>query len=296
MKLCILSDEQDLDAAQDVLKLIRTLNIPVDAYTIKTHWRADRHRLDEYLASATHIVGIYSNNSIASAWLSFAAGFAFGSEKPLVLYRPSRHPAHAQYLTPFFLVSSLEELSVFFETENREWENINQRREARHSLLELGISFKGDAFAEAVVEGNTHAVTLFLQAGLPPDTMDKKGVPILSLAARQGNKALINLLLEAGASVNQQSEDRGNTALMDAVAGGFTEVCELLLEAGTDVNLKSKDDQTALIISVGKNDVAISGLLLKHGANPDINDKLGFSARKYANLFHNPEMTKLFEP
>lgn len=295
MKLCILSDEQDVDAAQDVIRLIKTLNITVDAYTIKTHWRADVHRLDEYLASATHLVVIYSKNSIASAWLSFAAGFAFGSEKPLVLYRPSRHPAHAQYLTPFFLVSSLEELSVFFESENREWENINQRREARRALLELGISFKGDAFAEAVTEGNAHAVTLFLQAGLPADTLDKKGVPLLSLAARQGNKALIKLLLEAGASVNMQSEDRGNTALMDAVAGGYQEVCKLLLEAGTDVNIKSKDDQTALIIAVGKNDVSGSALLMDHGADPDISDKLGFSARKYANLFHNPEMKKLFE-
>jgi ankyrin repeat protein len=213
----------------------------------------------------------------------------------MVLYRPSRIPFQAPFLAPFFLVLSLEDLSAFMETERSDWASVTERREARRELLELGISFRGDSCAEAVSEGNLHGVELFIRAGFPPDTRDKKGVPILCLAARTGHGGILNLLLTAGASINMQSEDRGNTALMDAAAGGNLQIVEDLLALGADVSIKSKNGQSALIISVGKNDLSISKLLLDAGGDPDDQDKLGFTARKYATLFHNPAMVALFE-
>ncbi|MFQ3547293.1 MAG: ankyrin repeat domain-containing protein [Termitinemataceae bacterium] len=294
MKVLILSDKNDEGQARSILKMLNTLGIAVEAFCIGSRWRVESKRLDEYLNPATHIIVVYSKYSFASSWLSFTAGYALGASKPMLLFRPSREPVQAPYLAPFFLLLSLEDLGSFIETERNEWISIDERRSARRELLELGISIRGDAFADTVREGNAHGVDLFLRAGFPPDTRDKRGVPVLCIAARAGCRSIVDLLIDAGANVNLQAEDRGNTALMDAVAGGFTEIVEDLIEAGTDLDVQSKDGQTALVIAVGKGDVIISRLLVQAGADPDIADKLGLSARKYAQLFHNQEILALF--
>jgi ankyrin repeat protein len=49
------------------------------------------------------------------------------------------------------------------------------------------------------------------------------------------------------------------------------------------------------VLAVGKNNSAMAGVLLEAGANPDLADKLGFTARKYAKLFHDPTMSALFD-
>lgn len=295
MKTFVLCDKEDKNLASDVLRLLKTLSLPATAYSIGEEWRVEKRRLDEVLASASHLIAVYTERSAVSAWLSFVAGFSLGSERPLVLFRPSRNPPQAAFLAPFFLVLSLEDLSSFLETERKEWTAVSDRREARRELLELGVSFRGESFAESVTEGNAHAVDLFIRAGLPVDTRDKKGVPILCLAVRAGNRAIVDLLLDSGSDVNVQSEDRGNSPLMDAAANGNCAIIGDLLEAGAALDLLSKDGQTALIIAVGKNDVASSTLLLEAGADPELTDKLGLSARKYAKLFHDPAMNALFD-
>lgn len=295
MKTFVLCDKDDRILASGVLKLLKTLSLPATAYSIGADWRDEKRRLDEVLASASHFIAVYTERSASSAWMAFLAGYALGSERPLVLFRPSRNPPQAAFLAPFFLVLSLEDLASFLETEQREWTAVADRREARRELLELGVSFRGESFAESVSEGNAHAVDLFIRAGLPADTRDKKGVPILCLAVRAGNRAIVDLLLDSGASVDAQSEDRGNSALMDAAAYGNGAIIEDLLEGGAALDLRSKDGQTALIIAVGKNDVASAALLLGAGAEADLEDKLGFSARKYAKLFHDPAMNALFD-
>ncbi len=294
MKVFVLCDTHDIHHARLILRALRDLQIPARAFTVGKRWRTEKRRLDELLSPATHIVVPYSEHNVTSAWLSFVAGYSIGTGRLLILYRPSRYPHQVPYLAPFFLVLSIEDLCSFIEAEHREWVSLTERREARRSLLELGISFRGDAFAEAVVEGNIQAAELFLKAGLPADTRDKKGVTLLGLAARTGNLAMVELLLNAGARMDTQSEDRGNSPLMDAVAGGHERIARRLVEAGANVNLQSKDGQTALVLAVGRNDVPLVDLLLKAHADPDINDKLGFSGRKYAKLFHNPEIQALF--
>ena len=293
MKVHVLCEKSDSEQAKSILKMLHTIDITAEAFQIGKKWRTSKHRLDEIIGSATHLVVVYSLSSAGSAWLSFVSGFALGSEKPMILYRPSRQPFQASYLSPFFLVLSLEDLGNFLEAEQKEWTNVAERRSARKELLELGISISDEAFADTVREGNSHGVDLFLRAGFSPDTRDKRGVPILCIAARAQNRVMVDLLIDAGANVNVQSDDRGNTALMDAVAGGFVEIMQNLLEAGTDVNLQSKDGQTALIIAVGKGDEKICESLLAYGADPDIEDKLGLSARKYAKLFHQDKLIDL---
>lgn len=295
MQTMVLCDKADKSLARDILMIYKNLKLQATALAVGADWQNERVRLDQQLGAATHLVVVYSSASVTSSWLSFIGGYSLGSDIPLVIYRSNRKGAIPLYLTPFFIVSGADELAAFLETESREWAAINERREARRELLELGVSCRGETFVESVIEGNLHAVELFLKAGLLPDTRDKRGVPLLCLAARENHRSVVSFLIEHGADVNLQSEDRGNSALMDAVSKSNIDMVHDLIAAGADVNLLSKDGQSALVLAVGKNDVPMAKVLLEAGADIDAADKLGFSARKYAKLFHDPSMTTLFE-
>ncbi|XP_051968701.1 caskin-2-like isoform X3 [Xyrauchen texanus] len=68
----------------------------------------------------------------------------------------------------------------------------------------------------------------------------------LHLAARNGHKDIIRLLMKAGIDVNRTT--KAGTALHEAALYGKTEVVKLLLDAGIDVNIRNTYNQTALDI------------------------------------------------
>ena len=159
----------------------------------------------------------------------------------------------------------------------------------------MGISVTNDAFVQCVAEDKTEEVSLFLTAGFSPDTKDKKGVPLICVAARNGKLNTLKLLLKAGAQVNLIAEDRGSSALLDSAIERNKEMVKILIEAKADLNVQSKDGQTALVVVVGAGDDEISEMLIKAGADPDIKDALGVSARKYATIFGNSKMLAMFD-
>ncbi|KAK7134653.1 hypothetical protein R3I93_017933 [Phoxinus phoxinus] len=68
----------------------------------------------------------------------------------------------------------------------------------------------------------------------------------LHLAARNGHKDIIRLLLKAGIDINRTT--KSGTALHEAALYGKTEVVKLLLDTGIDVNNRNTYNQTALDI------------------------------------------------
>jgi hypothetical protein len=242
---------------------------------------------------ASHVLLLSTPEIADKPWFVFIAGFALGKKARLALYRldPSWEPP--VYLSRTPLLDGETEFVEYYRLERVEWTIQEERHAARSSLLEIGISFHAESLAGCVAEGNIHAVELFLKAGFHPNSRDKHGVPLLCLAARHKHIGVADLLLEYGASLDSQSEDRGYSPLMDATLSGSTELVDLFLSREADPNLQSKDGQTALVIAVGRGDAAIAGRLLASGADPDLPDKLGFSARKYVKLFKTPALLAL---
>ncbi|MEQ2201034.1 Caskin-2, partial [Xenoophorus captivus] len=84
------------------------------------------------------------------------------------------------------------------------------------------------------------------------EPMDSAYTTPLHLAARNGHKDVIRLLLKAGIDINKTS--KSGTALHEASLYGKTEVVRLLLDvsrfwdAGVDVNIRNTYNQTALDI------------------------------------------------
>jgi ankyrin repeat protein len=114
----------------------------------------------------------------------------------------------------------------------------------------------------------------------------------LLFATRQGDAYIVNMLLDAGANINDamctsgpsarvrfeelagkdfNSDEcsSGLNALMIASLGGFTDVAEALLNRGADPNMVDKSGKTVLHHSAASR-VEIVKALLAHGADPNL--------------------------
>jgi hypothetical protein len=307
MKVLLLYNDGEQEAAEDLRPLFSRINAGVDTFSVSSG--GDEGELfpallgrpagsgdDEQIAIApTHVVIL---STFPSSMFAFLAGFAYGSALPGVVFGDAAISLIPAGFASCFKV--LEHKKALIQYLEKEWQDGKKREaakevgKARDILLQMGISVTKESMIHCVSSGQHKELSLFLAAGFSPDTQDKEHVPLLHLAARAGHQEILQTLMEAGAQVNLLSGDRGSSALLDAVMGRRRDMAEILLETGADVNLKTKDGQSALIIAVGAGDEACAGLLLKAGADPDDTDALGASARKYATLFHNEAILNLF--
>jgi ankyrin repeat protein len=125
------------------------------------------------------------------------------------------------------------------------------RRKVIEMLEKRGIPFTPEGFAQTVSDGDRRDIRLFLKTDMPVTIRNSRGVPLLNLAVRNGHRAVIPLLLSRGADIDAVSQDRENTALMDAAARGDQDIISDLLEAGAKTDFQSKNGQTALVLAIG---------------------------------------------
>jgi ankyrin repeat protein len=107
---------------------------------------------------------------------------------------------------------------------------------------------------------------------------------------RSGNNGLVQLLVDYGADVDEQSGDRGTSPLMEAAGTGQVSTTRLLLEAGADPDMVSHYGQTATILAASEGHAETVKLLLEWNARTDPVDHLGMTALKYAELFRHEEV------
>ncbi|XP_048847103.1 caskin-2-like isoform X2 [Brienomyrus brachyistius] len=112
---------------------------------------------------------------------------------------------------------------------------------AKKTPLDLACEFGRQKVAQLLLSSSM--VGALLEG--PGDSEHGSNTP-LHLAARNGHKDVIRLLLKAGIDINRTTEC--GTALHEAALYGKTEVVRLLLDAGVDVNIRNAYNQTALDI------------------------------------------------
>jgi hypothetical protein len=295
LKIAVIASPEDGQFLLGILETLERSKVPAYGLKIRENWkRLARGGIVSRLEKATHFILVATPASLETTWFAFATGYGHGHGSIIAFYRLDASFALPGFVSGLPVIDTLDELGAYCGAEMAEWEYREERRSARASLLEMGISTHAGSLAQCVRDGDRRAVEHFLRAGFVPDSRDKHGVPLLCLAARSRHRALAELLLEAGASIDLQSEDRGYSALMDAVLVGSVDLVEFLLAKGADPDLVSKDGQSAIVVAVGRGDRETIRLLLDHGADPDLADKLGLSARKYAQIFKQPEVSALF--
>ncbi len=100
------------------------------------------------------------------------------------------------------------------------------------------------------------------------DRKDPAGDSALTIAARNGNTAIVDELLKDGASVDIQ-DGIGNTALLGAVSQGHLEVVRSLLSYRASIGIQNQEGATALTVGIRHNRNEIVQYLLQKGANPN---------------------------
>lgn len=187
----------------------------------------------------------------------------------------------------------------FFEKLDKNYKNIAEnavKRLAKNKLLERGIPFTSDCFATYIAKNKLKIVNEFLEAGMSINEKDDAGVPMLNIACRNDNFDFVTMFLKLGADLNAVSDDRGYTAVMDAVWRGNEKITKYLIEQGADLNTINKEGQTILILAVGAGHENIVKLLAENGSNPDIKDMMGMSAYTYAVLFKKTRIAEILKP
>ena len=309
MKILLIHTGENTDNSLRMLSLLRQMAIPVEVLPVKSPDDADIKQFAAFFspiaseAKEDHHANtprpenptlVIILSSLSKRWFDFLAGFSCGSRMPLLVYGQEAIAGISREFASYFtFVETEASLRLFLEAEYEAFKKQEAAREiiaAQETLLRMGIPINGEALAQCVEEGKDNEVSLFLSAGFSPDTRNKAGVPLLSIAARKGNRAASRFLISSGAQVNARADDRGTSALMDSVLGSHYDLMTDLIDAGAEVNIKSKDGQTALVVAVGAGKADIVEALLKAGADPGIADSLGVSAKEYATLFHNQKI------
>ncbi|KAM4530218.1 caskin-2 isoform 10-T10 [Odontesthes bonariensis] len=114
---------------------------------------------------------------------------------------------------------------------------------AKKTPLDLACEFGRAKVAQLLLSSN---MVVALLEGERKEQTDSSYTTPLHLAARNGHKDVIRLLLKAGIDINKTT--KSGTALHEASLYGKTEVVRLLLDAGVDVNIRNTYNQTALDI------------------------------------------------
>ena len=169
-------------------------------------------------------------------------------------------------------------------------------RLAKKKLLDRGIPFTSDCFGTYIEKDKIEIVNEFLEAGMSVNSRDDTGTPMLNIACRSDNFEFVDMLLGLGADLNAVSEDRGYTAVMDAVWRGNEKITKFLIDKGAELNTINKEGQTNLILAVGANRENIVKLLAENGADPDVKDMMGMSAYTYATLFKKTKLVEILQP
>jgi ankyrin repeat protein len=108
------------------------------------------------------------------------------------------------------------------------------------------------------------------------------GETALHIVTRRGDLNWVGFLVGKGANLNVKDRE-GNTPLMIATVARWSEGIALFTKLRADVNAQNRLGETALLKAVQGRDSYNAKALLDAGANPDITDSSGISARSAAN-------------
>ncbi len=291
MKLLLLHLTEDAGIAADLKKRFSGIGIEAVLHEYRPDW--DRELL-EAVREATHLLILVRSQVLSRKTSAFVLGFSMGKGIPLFLFLVEHVPL-PDIDSYVFRSEDPESVISYFEGEKKIWTEKRRKEDARNKLVEMGIGVSAESLARITSKGEIVPLRYFLEAGFSPDVVDAKGVPLLCLAVRNDHKTAVELLLEHDADIDAVSQDRGNTALMDASAAQNLELMKYLIDAGAMLDIRSRNGQTALILTVGQKAVEAAEILIKAGADSTISDALGMSARKYAELFGLKELLPMME-
>lgn len=170
--------------------------------------------------------------------------------------------------------------------------NVTQDAVARANRLACGA---GDAVScpqehnaagsllDAVRKKDVDRLSGMLKQGAVERVSKTEMAKALNLAAQNGNRDIVKLLIGAGVDINAPSPDE-NTALHHAASHGHAEIVHDLLSAGAEIDARGYNHITALYAAAGEGQADIAGILLSAGAEVDAKTKGGWTPLLHATF------------
>ncbi|MCA0928810.1 ankyrin repeat domain-containing protein [Ruegeria profundi] len=143
-------------------------------------------------------------------------------------------------------------------------------------FLILGPAQAGPLF-DAAKKGDTATVETLLESGTSVDERGPNKATPLIAAALAGNTETAAALIEAGADVMARNHS-GFTPLHAAAFGGHVETARLLLASGADVDGRiNRAEKSPIFMAADEGHFGVIELLLEHDADIVTLDNDGFS-------------------
>lgn len=134
-------------------------------------------------------------------------------------------------------------------------------------------------YFDAARAGDNTILQEFIDAGYDLESADEKGYTALILAAYNGQRDTVTLLLEAGANACTE-DNRGNTALMGAIFKGELRIARQLLKADCDPDQRNHAGQTPAMFAALFQRLELLDELAQQGADLHATDLQGNSAAR----------------
>jgi hypothetical protein len=142
----------------------------------------------------------------------------------------------------------------------------------------------------ALRENSTQVFEALLQhPNIRLEARASNGDTALMLASYLSNFRAVDLLIDAGAKINQS----GWTALHYAASVGDTKIMLMLLDKTADIDAKSPNKTTPLMMAVRSGNSSAVQLLLDRGADSNLINEMGLSALDFAIQLEKREIAGL---
>jgi uncharacterized protein len=293
MKLSIFCSPKRKSILTELVPLFDDMFIESHAFFFPDNWSRDNIKhMTAGLGYSDYYLIIPSKDDFQKQWIPYILGYAGHGKNQVIFYTEKNSDFNpCRFLDEFFHCSAtIEELKDNLEKIIPLWSQVSRNQMARMTLETRMEEHAFEGLARAVEKGDRFMVGVYLDAGFNINKESLDNVTLLGLAARNGYASLVYVLCKAGANIDQISTDRNNTPLMDAASEGHVDIVRFFVENGANLEVKSRSGQTALMLAVGNKQQGCAMLLLKAGANADVKDSLGLSARKYAELYGMKEL------
>ncbi len=293
--LIIVSSEKS-EAAKNAGNMLARHNVPMRIFVLPNgNSQLALERLLQALKNVTHCIIPDFDSIVSFNTTLFLLGFLQGRHITSFIQGTANCYSNLVSSDSINYFESLDKLLGMVDVEFNNFEVLERRRIAYTSLFKAGIPFTTDCFASHIANDDAKECDLFLEAGMDVNSRDSNGTPMICIAARSDKVDRIKWLLDNGADINAVSKDRGYSATMDAVWKNNEDAVKALVTRGANLNFISRDGQSVLVLAVGTGNAKVVEILAKYGADPDIKDQMGMSARQYAVLFKKPAMVESFE-
>ncbi len=176
-------------------------------------------------------------------------------------------------------------------------------RQPRNETIDPVFAECSRDFLSAVQGGDTHKISALLSRnpGLIKTKRDDSQTPLI-LATVDGNKALVEFLINNGADVNEK-DNKGWTPLMRAVTvcrsqegkgmKGLAGMADLLISKGAALDEHREDGLTALMLAAINGDEDMVRLLIARGADVNAKELWGYSALIFAEKNNRATVTSI---